>query len=61
MAICLAQCKKQAKEYKVSVLTEIKKLVIHSMLHLMGYDHIDDKDYEIMDKKEKELDEKIKI
>jgi probable rRNA maturation factor len=61
MALCLAQCKKQAREYKVDVLSEVKKLVIHSMLHLMGYDHIDDGDYEVMNKKEKELDEKIKI
>ena len=55
MAICLAQTKKQAKEYCVSVEDEIKKLVIHSMLHLMGYDHIDDGDYEIMKKEEERL------
>lgn len=61
MAICLKQTKRQAKEYGVSVKAEIKKLVIHSMLHLMGYDHIEDKDYEIMNKKEIELDKLIKI
>lgn len=59
MALCLAQCKRQAKEYGVSLKSEIKKLVIHSMLHLMGYDHIKDEDFEVMNKKEKELDEKI--
>ena len=26
------------------VESEIKKLIIHSMLHLMGYDHIEEKD-----------------
>ena len=26
-----------AKEYGVSLRSEVKKLVIHSMLHLMGY------------------------
>ena len=41
--------------------SEIKKLVIHSMLHLMGYDHIEDSDYEIMNPKEIELDRLIKI
>ena len=61
MAICFKQAKKQAKEYGVSVFSEIKKLVIHSMLHLMGYDHIEDVDYEIMQKKEIELDQKIKV
>ena len=61
MALCLKQTKRQAKEYGVSLESEIKKLVIHSMLHLMGYDHIEDVDYEIMNKKEIELDGLIKI
>ena len=61
MALCFAQCKKQAKQFKVSVQSEIKKLVIHSMLHLMGYDHIKDDDYEIMQLKEDELNKKIEI
>lgn len=59
MAICLHQTKKQAKEYGVSVEAEIKKLVIHSMLHLMGYDHIEDSDFEIMKKEEDRLDKII--
>ena len=61
MALCLKQTKRQAKEYGVSLESEIKKLVIHSMLHLMGYDHIEDVDYDIMNKKEIELDGLIKI
>ena len=61
MALCFEQTKRQAVEYGVTVEDEIKKLVIHSMLHLMGYDHIEDDDYEIMNKKEIELAEKIKI
>ena len=61
MAICFSQTKKQAKEFGNSVANEVKKLVIHSMLHLMGYDHIKDEDYELMNKKEIELFEKISI
>ena len=61
MAICMVQLKKQAKEYGVSNESELKKLVIHSMLHFMGYDHIKDSDYEIMNKKEMVLDSLIKI
>lgn len=61
MAICLAQLKRQAKEYEVTVEEELKKLVIHSMLHFMGYDHIKDSDYEVMNKKETVLDSLIKI
>ena len=59
MALCLSQTKKQAKEFGVSVEDEIKKLVIHSMLHLMGYDHIKDDDYEIMKKEEEKLENLI--
>ena len=61
IALCLARCKKQAKEYGVSVEDELKKLIIHSCLHLMGYDHIKDEDFVVMNKKEKELEKKIKI
>lgn len=59
MAICLKQTKKQAKEYGVTVEAEIKKLVIHSMLHLMGYDHIKDEDYLVMKEQEDKLDKMI--
>lgn len=61
MAICMAQLKKQAKEYGVLPEEELKKLVIHSMLHFMGYDHIKDSDYKVMNKKEMVLDSLIKI
>lgn len=61
MAICLEQTKRQAIEFGVSVEQEVKKLVIHSMLHLMGYDHIKDEDFEVMNPKEIELDKLIEI
>ena len=61
MAICMTQLKRQAKEYGVSIESELKKLVIHSMLHFMGYDHIKDSDYKVMNKKEMVLDSLIKI
>lgn len=55
MAICLKQTKKQAKEYGNTTKQEIKKLVIHSILHMLGYDHIKDEDYAIMQAKEEEI------
>lgn len=61
MAICVKQTKRQAKNYGNTLAGEIKKLVIHSMLHLMGYDHIKDEDFEVMQEKEIELDKKIDI
>lgn len=59
IAICFKQMKRQAKEYGVAVELELKKLVIHSMLHLMGYDHIKDEDYLIMKEQEEKLDKLI--
>lgn len=36
--------KEQAKEYGHSQLREMSFLVVHSMLHLFGYDHMDEED-----------------
>lgn len=33
----------------------------HSMLHLMGYDHIDDNERRIMEKKQEEILESVNI
>ncbi|MEA2097722.1 MAG: rRNA maturation RNase YbeY [Patescibacteria group bacterium] len=37
--ICQVQAKKQAKEKKHSVKKEMTILLIHGILHLLGYDH----------------------
>lgn len=42
MAISLEQAIAQAKEFGHSVRREIGYLTIHSMLHLLGYDHLDE-------------------
>jgi probable rRNA maturation factor len=42
MAISLEQAISQAKEFGHSTRREIGYLTIHSMLHLLGYDHMDD-------------------
>ena len=42
MAISLERAILQAKEYGHSVRREVGYLTIHSMLHLLGYDHMDD-------------------
>ena len=51
----------QAQEYGHSIQRELAYLTAHSMLHLMGYDHLNDKDKAIMRKKEKEIMEKLEI
>lgn len=42
MAISLERAIEQAKSFGHSVRREIGYLTIHSMLHLLGYDHMDD-------------------
>jgi probable rRNA maturation factor len=50
--ICYYKAKKQAYQKGQSVQKEIDHLLIHGILHLLGYDHIKDSDYEIMKKRE---------
>ena len=42
MCISLERAKAQAKEFGHSVKREVGYLTIHSMLHLLGYDHLDE-------------------
>lgn len=45
----------QAEEYEHSELRELAFLIVHSLLHLIGYDHIEEDDRIIMEKKQKEI------
>ena len=42
MCISLQRAKAQAKEFGHSVKREVGYLTIHSVLHLLGYDHLDE-------------------
>jgi probable rRNA maturation factor len=60
--ISLDKADRQAREYRVSLDDEIKRLVVHGMLHLVGYDHErSDADEEIMLQKEDELCDGIDV
>ena len=45
----------QAKEYGHSETRELAFLVVHSMLHLMGYDHMNEEDRIIMEEKQRKI------
>lgn len=42
--ICLPQVKRQAKEYNIPWKEEFYRMMIHGILHLFGYDHMQEKD-----------------
>lgn len=46
---------RQATERNHSVETELRVLLVHGILHLLGYDHIEDDEAEIMEAKEREI------
>lgn len=51
----------QAAEYGHSVLREYAFLIAHSMLHLFGYDHMEEEERKVMEEKQREIMEKVQI
>lgn len=46
MVICFERAVQQASDFGHSVTREISFLTVHSMLHLLGYDHVNSQDEE---------------
>ncbi len=46
---------RQAAEYEVAFDDEMALMVTHGILHLLGYDHLDDQDAELMERRETEM------
>ncbi|MBR2080519.1 MAG: rRNA maturation RNase YbeY [Oscillospiraceae bacterium] len=55
MTISLERAKAQAEEYGHSVRRELGYLTIHSILHLLGYDHEDEEDKRLMRREEEKI------
>lgn len=53
--ICVDRAKEQAVEYGHSMERELVYLIVHSTLHLLGYDHMTDAEKNEMRKKEKQI------
>lgn len=53
--ISVDKVKEQAENYGHSLRREFAFLVAHSMLHLCGYDHMEEAEASVMEKKQEEL------
>ncbi len=52
--ISVEQAARQAEEYGNSLEEELCFLAVHGMLHLMGYDHMEEQDEQVMREKQRE-------
>ena len=59
--ISIDHAKAQAKEYGHSFKREIAFLITHSLLHLLGYDHMTDDERVVMEKKQEDILNKLQI
>jgi probable rRNA maturation factor len=61
VVICVERAQQQAEEYGHSFEREMVYLLVHSLLHLLGYDHMDDDEKAIMREKEEHVMEHVDL
>lgn len=61
IVISLEKVYGQAQEYNHSPLREYAFLIAHSMLHLLGYDHMEQADAAVMERKQEEILDRLGI
>ncbi len=61
IAICEKRAMEQAEEYNHSYNRELHYLLIHGIMHCLGYDHIEEEDKKEMREKEECILNKLKI
>ncbi len=59
--ISYERCVSQAKDYGHSIKREFCYLAVHGLLHLLGYDHMNEEDKEVMRALEEEILSKYDI
>lgn len=55
IAVCTKRAKEQAESYNHSYRRELHYLIVHGILHCLGYDHIEEADKEEMREKEEKI------
>lgn len=61
IVLCADIIKEQAKEYGHSEKREFAFLTVHSMLHLLGYDHMEEEERILMEERQRILMEELHI
>ena len=61
VVICMDRAKSQAEEFGHPLKREVIYLFVHSILHLLGYDHMEEDAKKIMRAREEETMEKLGI
>lgn len=59
--LCVDKVKEQAESYGHSQKREFAFLILHSMLHLFGYDHMTEEEAAVMEQKQREILEHMNI
>ena len=59
--LCVDKIKEQAAEYGHSERREYAFLILHSMLHLFGYDHMTEQEAAIMEQKQRNILEDMQV
>lgn len=55
IVLSLEKAEEQRKEFEHSFLREAAYLTVHSVLHLLGYDHMEEEEKNVMRKREEEI------
>jgi len=61
VVICQERCREQAEEFGHSYDRELLYLFVHSMFHLLGYDHETEEDKKVMREKEEMIMNEIGV
>ena len=55
VVICFEQAERQADEYRTGITREMLYLFVHSVMHLFGYDHMEEDEKAVMRAREEEV------
>lgn len=61
IAVCRERAEEQAREYGHSVEREINYLIVHGVLHCLGYDHMTEPEKAEMRAREEEIMKRMKL